>query len=211
MVIVPDFDTLYRSDPDPWQVASSFYEQRKRAVLLACLTRASYASAWDPACGTGDLAAELAHRADAVVATDSSAEAVRLTAARCAGLPQVSTGQIRQPGRPERPEASFALVVIAEFAYYLADPERARLWSVIAEESAPTAEIVVVHWRHRPHDGYLSGADANLEAIQSLTGPAAAPTATAAPAAPAAPAVRSWVRAVHHDDRDFVLDVLVRD
>jgi len=207
MVNVPDFDTLYRADPDPWQVASSFYEQRKRAVLLACLTRSSYASAWDPACGTGDLAAELVSRADAVVATDSSAEAVRLTAARCAGLPQVSTERISQPGRPARPEAGFALVVIAEFAYYLADPERARLWSVIAEESAPTAEIVVVHWRHRPHDGYVSGADANLEAIQALTGLAAAGPATA----PTAPAGPGWVRAVHHDDRDFVLDVLVRE
>ena len=41
MVNVPDFDTLYRDDPDPWQVASSFYEQRKRAVLLASLTRAA--------------------------------------------------------------------------------------------------------------------------------------------------------------------------
>ena len=76
MVNVPDFDTLYRADPDPWDVASSFYEQRKRAVLLACLTRPSYASVWDPACGTGEPAAELVTRTDSGVATDSSMEAV---------------------------------------------------------------------------------------------------------------------------------------
>ena len=89
MVNVPDFDTLYRADPDPWQVASSFYEQRKRAVVLASLTRARYRSAWDPGCGTGELAVHLATRADSVLATDISGEAVRLTAARCAELHQV--------------------------------------------------------------------------------------------------------------------------
>ena len=60
MVKVPDFDALYEADPDPFQVRSSFYEQRKIGLVLDCLTKPTYAAAWDPACGVGELAARLA-------------------------------------------------------------------------------------------------------------------------------------------------------
>jgi len=193
MVNVPDFDTLYRDDPDPWQVASSFYEQRKRAVLLASLTRAAYASAWDPGCGTGELAAQLVHRADAVLATDTSAEAVRLTASRCSELPQVAVGRIRQPGLPAPAVGGFDLIVVAEFAYYLPATDRAEMWRTISSAAAQDAEIVVIHWRHLPHDAHLSGFDVNAEAVRALT------------------SEPGWHGVVRHDDQDFVLDVLRRD
>jgi SAM-dependent methyltransferase len=193
MVNVPDFDTLYRADPDPWQVASSFYEQRKRAVLLASLTRATYASAWDPGCGTGELAAQLATRAEAVLATDTSAEAVRLTAARCAELPRVAAGRIRQPGLPDPGNRDFDLIVVAEFAYYLTASDRAEMWRTISTAASEDAEIVVIHWRHDPHDAHLSGLDVNAEAVRALT------------------SEPGWRPVVRHDDQDFVLDVLRRD
>ena len=60
----PDFDAMYAADPDPWDVGGSSYEVRKRAVVLACLRRARYATAWDPACGTGHLTADVAARCD---------------------------------------------------------------------------------------------------------------------------------------------------
>jgi hypothetical protein len=129
-----------------------------------------------------------------VLATDSSVEAVRLTADRCAGIAGVTVARNRQPGRPDRPAGGFDLTVIAEFAYYLTSGDRAGLWALVDELSAPTAEVVVVHWRHRPHDGYLSGTDVNLEATQWLT-----------------ESGRGWTQSVRHDDRDFVLDVLVRE
>ena len=193
MVDVPDFDSLYRDDPDPWQVASSFYERRKRAVLLASLTRATYAAAWDPGCGTGELAAHLATRAASVLATDSSAEAVRLTAARCAELPQVAVERIRQPGRPGAGDLGFDLIVVAEFAYYLPATDRAEMWRSITAAASEEAEIVVIHWRHDPHDAHLSGFEVNAEAVRALT------------------SEPGWAPVVRHDDRDFVLDVLRRD
>ncbi|HEU5485784.1 MAG TPA: class I SAM-dependent methyltransferase [Microlunatus sp.] len=192
MVDVPDFDALYRDDPDPWRVASSFYERRKLDVVLASLTRESYRTAWDPACGTGELAARLVRRVDTVVATDAAAEAVRLTAARCAELPEVTVGRITQPGLPERPSDGFDLIVAAEFAYYLPAEDRVSMWGVVDAAAGRAAELVVVHWRHRPHDAYLSGLDANLEAVERLT------------------TTSDWYAAVRHDDQDFVLDVLLR-
>ncbi len=192
MVNVPDFDTLYRDDPDPWRVASSFYEQRKQGVLLASLTQASYSTAWDPSCGTGELAARLATRADAVLATDASVEAVRLTAARCAELARVTVTQLRQPALPDWGDGRLALTVIAEFAYYLPAADRAEMWRTVSSAAAEDAEIVVIHWRHRPHDAHLSGVDVNAEAVAALT------------------SEPGWRTAVHHDDEDFVLDVLRR-
>lgn len=192
MVDVPDFDALYRGDPDPWQVATSHYERRKLDLVLACLTRDAYRAAWDPASGTGELAARLSGRAGTVLATDASVEAVRLTAARCADLPNVAVGRIRQPGLPELPTPGFDCLLVAEFAYYLAPDDRAALWAALSAAAAPTAELVLVHWRHRPHDGFLSGRDVNVEALQHLTG-------------------SGWYPAVRHDDRDFVLDVVLRD
>lgn len=196
MVDVPDFEALYRADPDPWQVAGSFYEQRKQAVLLACLTRPHYVAAWDPGCGTGELAAALAGRADTVLATDASTEAVRLSADRCADLAAVRTAVLRQPAAPAPAGGTdgFDLTVVAEFAYYLTAPDRLAFWDAIDASAAPTAEVVIVHWRHHPHDGYLSGLDVTAEGTDRLTR-----------------AEHGWERRVRHDDRDFVLDVLVRE
>lgn len=194
MIQTPDFDAVYRDDPDPWQVASSFYEQRKLALVLACLTRARYASAWDPASGTGELAAKLAGRVDSVLATDGSPEAVQLTTRRCAAVSAVAVRHLSQPERPGWWRgAGFELIVVAEFAYYLSAEDRCAMWPVFSASAAPSAEMLLVHWRHRPHDGYLSGAEVQLEALESLT------------------TSHDWFRVVHHDDQDFVLDVVRRE
>lgn len=37
------FEQMYQADPDPWQVASRWYERRKRDLLLAALPRERYA------------------------------------------------------------------------------------------------------------------------------------------------------------------------
>ena len=50
MVNVPDFDTLYRADPDPWGVASSFYERRK---LRSCSPPSSPSATDISGTGTG--------------------------------------------------------------------------------------------------------------------------------------------------------------
>lgn len=197
MVQIPDFDALYRDDPDPWRVGSSFYEQRKLAIVLASLTQPRYAYAWDPGCGTGELAARLVERSERVLATDASVEAVRLATARCRELPSVEVGRLRQPGEPRGTGGSFDLMVLAEFAYYLSVSDRTDLWRTVDRAASATAEIVLVHWRHRPHDGFLSGRDVNDEAVRALTGRAS----TTGP----------WSALVHHDDRDFVLDVVRRE
>jgi SAM-dependent methyltransferase len=182
----PDFDALYRADPDPWQVRSSAYEGRKLGILLASLTSPAYASAWDPGCGVGELAARLAQRCDLVLASDASPEAVRLTRERCTDLDNVTTAVVSLPLPP--PTSGFDLVVLSEFLFYLDPTGRRQAMAIIDERCAPSAELASLHWRPKPHDAWLSGEAMQAEISADL-------------------GARGWTRHTHHDDRDFVLDI----
>ena len=192
MIQTPDFDDLYRRDSDPWRVRSSFYEQRKLALLLACLNAPRYRSVWDPASGVGELATRLAPRTERLLATDASAEAVALTRRHCAGLGQVEVGAHTLPAPPASSGPAFDLVVLAEFVYYLDADDRAATWAMLDAVTAAEAEILSVHWRHHPDDAWLSGQDVQAEVVEALT-------------------ARGWRHRLHHDDRDFVVDGLSRD
>lgn len=189
----PDFDAGYRADPDPWQVASSPYEQRKLDVVLASLTQARYERVWDPGSGTGHLAARLADRGTTVLAGDASAEAVRLTRQTCHGHANVQVHQHRLPDPLPGPYAAYHpdLVVLSEFLYYLPDADRAAALAVVDRQADPTAELLAVHWAHVPDDAWLSGPGTQAEIVTRLS-------------------ERGWRHLVHHRDTDFVLDVLRR-
>ena len=57
-------EPLYRQDADPWRVRQRWYEERKRALLLASLPQRRYRHAYEPGCGNGELTAELARRCE---------------------------------------------------------------------------------------------------------------------------------------------------
>ena len=186
----PDFDAKYQADPDPWDVGGSPYEQRKRGVVLAGLRRPRYAGAWDPACGTGHLTADLAARCDRVVASDASATAAGLAAERCAGL-AVDVSHRPLPEAPDDDAFAPDLVVLSEVFYYLSDAERAATVAAVDARAAADAELVAVHWDGAPDDAWLSGRGAQTELVAQLV-------------------ARGWTRRVHHEDDGFLLDTLTR-
>jgi len=185
----PDFDAYYRDDPDPWDVGGSFYERRKRGVVLAGLRRARYTAAWDPACGTGHLTADLAGRCDRVLASDASVTAAGIAAERCAGLPV----SVEHRALPEAPDPGFVpdLVVLSEVFYYLSDVVRAATVALVDRLAAPDAEVVAVHWEGAPDDAWLSGRGAQTELVSQLV-------------------ARGWTRRIHHEDEEFLLDTVTR-
>jgi SAM-dependent methyltransferase len=192
VVKVPDFDALYAADPDPFQVRSSFYEQRKIGLILNCLTKPTYAAAWDPACGVGELAARVADRADRVLASDASAQAVHLARRRCSSTKNVSVRQLPLPQRPPKSDGDpFDLILVSEFVYYLPEKARRSTLDVLHEVSAEGGELVAVHWRGHPQDAYVSGEQVHKEVVTGLE-------------------PRGWRHVVQHDDRDFIIDVLER-
>ena len=183
-VQLPDFDALYRDDPDPWAVASSWYERRKLAVMLSSLPRERYHRAWEPGCGPGITSAALASRVDRLLATDSSIVAVELARERCRELPHVFVEQSLLPSVPIVPPVE--LIVAAEFLYYVDDLPAAldALWSV----AAPGSHVVFMHWANQPADAFRSGPDMHAQiAIDAVE--------------------REALRIVTHSDADFMLDV----
>src|SRR3989442_280161 len=78
------FEQMYQADPDPWQVASRWYERRKRDLLLAALPRERYAHGFEPGCGNGETTQRLLQRCERLCAVDFSARAVDLCRERMA-------------------------------------------------------------------------------------------------------------------------------
>lgn len=181
------FDELYEGNADPWEVGTSWYERRKRSLLLASLPRERYACVWEPGCSLGHLSAELAARCDRLVASDISPRAI--AAARAAVTAEhVSFAVAQTPAQPPDLEpGSCDLVVCSEFLYYLPEATRAATIELAAELLRPGGELVVAHWRGHPDDAHCSGEQANAEAVAALES-----------------------SLVHHVDENFVLDVVTK-
>jgi SAM-dependent methyltransferase len=193
---VEHFDAKYQRDPDPWGYRHSWYEQRKYAITVACLPRPRYHLVWEPACSIGVLTGLLAERAGRVLASDASATAISL--ARDGAVPDGSSDSARTadidwavmtlPGPLPAPAGSADLVVLSEILYYLPDTDRGKVLDDAHDLLEPGGDLVVVHWRSRAEDTYLSGDDANA-------------WVRARPA---------WSSLLTHVDEHFVLDVLRR-
>ncbi|SHF71665.1 N-acetylglucosaminyl deacetylase, LmbE family [Jatrophihabitans endophyticus] len=138
------FEQLYAKAADPWGLDERFYEQRKRAGLLAALTRPRFRRAFEPGCATGALSAELARRCDDLVAWDAVDTATAATANRLrdAANVTVATGRIPE----DWPDGEFDLIVLSEVGYYCAD--LGRLTERVLGSLAPDGVLVACHWRH---------------------------------------------------------------
>lgn len=147
------FEQLYRQDSDPWLVRRRWYEERKRALLLASLPQQRYAYAYEPGCGNGELTVALARRCERLLAADGSPEALQLAQRRLAEAGvgnNVSLAQHRLPQdwpRSVPGGAKFDLIVLSEIAYYLSPEELALVVEHAIASLAPGGSIVLCHWR----------------------------------------------------------------
>jgi hypothetical protein len=144
------FDDLYEEAPDPWGYRLRPYELRKRAVTLACLPEACYATAFEPGCSIGVLTSDLASRCDRLLAMDISAVALDIAATT-----KPTNVELRQGAVPKDwPEGHFDLVVLSEVGYYLDEADCLRLGEVAA---AAATDLIAVHWRHPVAEYPLTG------------------------------------------------------
>lgn len=192
MTTTEEFDSLYAGDPDPWQVASSWYERRKIEIVLACLRRPRHGFVWDAGCGTGELTAALAARADRVLATDPSAQAVELATARLADAAEVRLERSTLPARPEALTDPPDLVVLSEVLYYLSAADRRATYALLDEVSRPETDLAIVHWGPTTEGATCSGLAAFNEASSELN-------------------ARGWGRLVTHTDAEFLIGLFSKD
>jgi hypothetical protein len=180
------FDTLY-AETDPWDYRTRWYEQRKRALLLAALHRPRYRRGLELACSIGETTASLAVHCAQLVATDGNPAAVRRARRRTASMHGVRVEHMRHPA--QWPPGAFDLVVFSELGYYL---ETVDLDATIARIRAcldGDAMVLACHWR-LPVQGCPHTGDAVHESIDRLLG---------------------LPRILHHEEQDVLLDAWTLD
>ena len=149
------FERLYQADPDPWQVASSWYERRKRDLLLACLPRERYAQGFEAGCGNGEATQRLLQRCAQLRAVDFSDQALQLCRERVepADLERLQLQALALPWRwPPVPAQGFDLIVVSELAYYFDDAELAHFNSRCLASLSEGGHWVMCHWLHDAPD-----------------------------------------------------------
>ena len=150
------FEEMYTHSDDPWQFKSRWYEERKRALTLACLPERRYASGYEPGCANGELSAALASRCDRLLVTDGSSKAVGLAVTRLADLPHV---KVRQAWIPKQwPIQVFDLIVLSEFGFYLDGRQLDAVATAALASLAPGGTVLACHWRH-PIEGCILDGD----------------------------------------------------
>jgi SAM-dependent methyltransferase len=151
------FADMYAGAEDPWGFRSRWYEQRKRDVTLAALTRPRYRRAFEPGCSIGVLTAALAERCDEVVAADVDERAVATARQALARHGNVRVERLSVPR--EWPDGMFDLVLVSEVAYYLAPAELEQLLDCAVGSLAPRGTLLACHWRHPVADYPATGDD----------------------------------------------------
>ncbi len=141
------FDRLYGASDDPYALRTRWYEERKRALLLAALPERRYRRVFEPGCGVGELTALLAERTDHLLASDGSERAVAIAARRCRDLPQVRV--VRQALPEDWPHAAgpFDLIVLSEVGYFLEAAAMARLARCCEQSLTAGGTLVACDWR----------------------------------------------------------------
>ncbi|WP_246795050.1 SAM-dependent methyltransferase [Burkholderia perseverans] len=149
------FEAMFAQHADPWHYRTSWYEARKRALMLAALPRQHYRRGFEPGCANGELSAWLAPRCETLRCADFAPSAAALARERLAGFAQAAVEVLTMPD--DWPEDRFDLIVISEFAYYLDAARCARLARLACEALDTDGTLACCHWRHGADDMRLTG------------------------------------------------------
>lgn len=185
MTATDHFERLHREHRDPWNVRTSWYEQRKRDLLLAALPRARYAHGFEPGCSIGVLSRALAARCDRLLVADRSPSAVAAARRELGDLPHVEVRQA-DATRAWPEDDPFDLVVLSEWCSYVTPNELGTVLRRLVASTRPGGTVAACHWTHPAPDHRQSGDQVH---DQILATPELAHVAS-------------------HRERDFRLDVL---
>jgi SAM-dependent methyltransferase len=184
-VDLEQFERLYRSARDPWEFATSPYEQHKYDVTVAALPRPRYRRCFEPGCSIGALTSRLAARVDEVIAADASVTATRIATERLQSFPNVVVTNDSIPD--QWPDADFDLIVWSELGYYWDQTELRPIIEHARSLLTDDGHFLSVHWLGHSNDHLLSGAEVHSIITESF-----------------------GVPIVHHSEPQFVLDLWTR-
>jgi protein-L-isoaspartate O-methyltransferase len=109
------FEKLYTESPDPWDFATSEYEQRKYEQTLEVLGGRRFPQALEVGSSIGVFTGMLAPYCDKLLALDTSERAVEIARERLSDYKHVRVERRTIP--EETPEGPFDLIVASEVLY----------------------------------------------------------------------------------------------
>ena len=160
------FEAMYAgaTNNDPWQFATSAYEQERYGAVMRALEGRRYRRAFEPGCSVGVLTERLAAICDGVEACDLSATAVAAAQRRCGHLPGVS---VRCEGfeGSGRGWQTFDLLVLCEIGYYFTAEAWRGMVETMVREIRPRTVVLGCHWLGSSKD-HLQGGEAVQAAME---------------------------------------------
>jgi 2-polyprenyl-3-methyl-5-hydroxy-6-metoxy-1,4-benzoquinol methylase len=153
---VEHFERLATASEDPWDYASSPYEQAKYGRTLAALPEWT-GRTLELGCSVGVFTEMLAPRCESLLAVDFSPTALGHAADRLATVVNVELACQTLP--EQTPEGPFDTIVCAEVLYYWS-PSLVRFGLARMENAlAPGGTLLAVHWRGSDPRRELDGDD----------------------------------------------------
>jgi SAM-dependent methyltransferase len=149
------FEQKYKQADDPWAFATSDYEQRRYAAIMAAISDRRYRHAFEPGCSVGVLTAQLATLCDRVDAMDISPTAIDQARQRTQHLPNVQTTCGALPALI--PPGEFDLIVFSEIGYYFAEDDLFSLATELVHRNCKSGIFLAAHWLGESPDHLLSG------------------------------------------------------
>jgi SAM-dependent methyltransferase len=150
------FEEKYRCSEDPWNFASSIYENdRYNSIIRAVAVRRGFSCGFEPGCSIGVLTSRLAPYCDRLEATDISPTAVHHARTRCRGLENVRitcSSVLEPPG-----SGPFDLVIFSELGYYFDRETLRRLVNTLTKHLLPSGLFIACHWLGSSADHELAG------------------------------------------------------
>ncbi|MBE7159560.1 MAG: methyltransferase domain-containing protein [Rhodospirillales bacterium] len=158
------FESMYRGSDDPWNFATSEYEQGRFEAIVRTLAVKRYRHAFEPACSIGTLTVKLAEFCERITACDLSQTAIEHARQRCASWPHVSLACA--PFTRETLVAEFDLVVLSELGYYFSRETWLDLVHTMVGNLPPGATVLCSHWLGS-HPSHLQTSEEVHNALRS--------------------------------------------
>ena len=163
------FDQKYRQNPDPWDFATSDYEQNRYQRVMDAIGNRRFTSAFEPGCSIGVLTKRLGTISERVLAMDISPTAVAQARVLCSSQPHV---EIRCGSLPaDMPEETFDLIAFVEIGYYFTVEQLHILASHLIDRLSPGGVLLAEHWLGVSPDHIIHGHQVHevLHGMQCLT------------------------------------------
>jgi SAM-dependent methyltransferase len=160
------FQGLYAADADPWDFATSLYEQRKYEATLAAIG-SGHRNALEIGCSIGVFTRRLAARCRHLLAVDIAETALAAARQRNKAHSNIEFRQMELP--EELPTGCFDLIVLSEVGYYWTLPDLDRFLDWLRIALTPGGRFVLVHWTD-PTDYPLTGDQVHDHAVAATVG-----------------------------------------